>query len=200
MAKRYNHSIPEQGFTIEQSGDEAAGIHLICESGSAEIHIEWEGQSTEIFVLPARRQWTSLPLLRTGLKRVRVLPDPANSTPLPVVSYDIGANAGTLTMGAGIGDVGSVDATHPGDGSWTAAPNAGAEDTVTFTFTVTGFTVYVQTAAVEIRTSFDGGTNHTGWIVLSPGVHVFDEWSATEIEVREDVDDAGAEYQVVGVA
>jgi hypothetical protein len=90
------------------------------------------------------------------------------------------------------------DAT-PGDGTWAAAPNEGAEDTYSPPFTAASFTVKVQTAAVEIRVSSDGGANFGLWIVLEPGSHSFD-LDATDIEIREDVDDAGAEYQIVAFA
>lgn len=100
---------------------------------------------------------------------------------------------------AGGGSGNSLYDATPGDGTWNAAPNAGAEDTYSPPFLVSSFSVLVQTAPVEIRVSSDGGANYGLWIVLAVGAHSF-ELDATDIQVREDVDDAGAEYQIVSFA
>lgn len=112
-----------------------------------------------------------------------------------VVTADLAGNA--LAGGAG-GDVSSYDAT-PGDGSYAAAPNTGAEDTFTPAGTATDVTVYTKTAAIEVRFSFDSGASYGGWIVLEPGVHSFPGFAATNVQIREDVDDGGGEYQVLAV-
>lgn len=102
-----------------------------------------------------------------------------------------------LAAGAGSGN--SLYDAEPGDGTWSDAPNAGAEAQVTPPFTAKSFTVLVQTAPIEFQISSDGGANYGDWIVLSAGVFSFD-LSMTDVRVREDVDNGGAEYQIVSFA
>jgi hypothetical protein len=197
--KGFNTPISTDGLKLEFSGEEQTAISVLVESGSTLIKVTHVDSFVE-FVLPARRSYSTIALgTQLGLKSVEILPDPDNATPAPVVSYDIGVNPGVLTFGGVAGEIAQVDATNPGDGTWAAAPDAASVDEIELAFTAKGFTLYVQTASVEFRASFDGGTTFTGFIVLNPGIHSFDEWAATDLEIREDVDAGGGEYQLVAV-
>ncbi|MCK9485584.1 MAG: hypothetical protein M0R73_02620 [Dehalococcoidia bacterium] len=88
------------------------------------------------------------------------------------------------------------DAT-PGDRTWAAAPAAGAPDTYSPPFTLSSFAILVQTAAVSVRVSSDGGGNYGPWVVLQPGTHSF-ELDATDIQIEQHT--AGAEYQIAAFA
>ena len=112
-----------------------------------------------------------------------------------VTTEDLDGSA--LSGGSG-GDTSAYDATSA-DGALIAAPNAATPDTFTPAFTTGGFTVYVEVAAVNIRISFDSGSNYGDWIRLLAGIHGYDGFSATNIQIREAVDDAGAQYQIVAV-
>lgn len=88
------------------------------------------------------------------------------------------------------------DAT-PGDKTWATAPAAGTPDTYSPPFTVSSFAVLVQTAAVSVRVSSDGGANYGPWMVLPPGSWAYD-LDATDIQVEEH--GSGAEYQIAAFA
>ncbi len=126
---------------------------------------------------------------------VVTITDIPSSGPIAFVEAEDLAAAALPSGGAGGNSL--YDAS-PGDGSWAAAPNAGAEATVTPPFTASSFTVLVRAAAVEVRISSDGAT-YGDWVVLDPGSHAFELIMET-IQVREDVDNGGAEYQVVSFA
>lgn len=196
--RQYNHSLGSDGIMLEMSGDELSGITIAVESGYVEVTIEYTEGADGAFVIPPRRTWTTLPGLRLGLQRVVMRTDPRNPTPTAVVSYDVGPNAGLLSLGGTSGEIGFSNAT-PGDGTWAAAPNSGAEDSIDFGFVPSGFTIYVKTASIEMRPSFDGGNSFLGWTVLEPGIHTFNDWAATNVEIREDVNGGGGQYQVLAV-
>lgn len=102
--------------------------------------------------------------------------------------------AAALPSGPGGGNA-LYDAT-PGTGAWGTAPDAAAVATYSPPFTAESWTVLVRTAAVEIRISSDDAANYGDWIVLPPGSYSF-ELSMTDVQVREDVDGGGGEYQIV---
>ena len=111
-----------------------------------------------------------------------------------VVTTDLATQA---LSGGGAGNT-LYDAT-PGDGTWAAAPDAAAPATYQAPFTASTFTVMVQTAAVDVRISSDDGANFGPWIVLPPGIYPL-EIDMTDVQVREDVDAGGAEYQIIAFA
>jgi len=107
-------------------------------------------------------------------------------------------DGGTLSSGL-TGPISNYDA-YPGDGSWAAAPDSGSEDVYTPPFKPSNFSVSCRSFAVEIRVAFDSVPTYLDWIVLEPGVHGFDGWGITSLQIREDVNGAGAEYQIVAEA
>lgn len=109
-----------------------------------------------------------------------------------VVTTDLAA---APLAGGGAGN--SLYHAEPGDKTWNTAPTAGSPDTIQIPFTASSFTVMVQTAAVSVRVSSDGGANFGGWMVLGPGSWSFD-LDATDLEIEEQ--GAGAEYQLFAFA
>lgn len=107
-------------------------------------------------------------------------------------------DGGTLA-GGGVGPVTNYDA-DPGDGTWKAAPNVGAEDTYTPPFRVTQITLLVRSFSIEVQFAFDDVPTYGDWIILEPGAFAFEGWSPTSVQIREETDDAGAEYQIVAEA
>jgi len=133
--------------------------------------------------------------MRLGISRLRLSPDAAHPSDPPVVTYDVGPEAGSVNLGGLAGETSLYEAT-PGDGTWTAAPAAASADTFTPSFPVAGFTMFVKTAEVSIRCSFDGGSTFSEWMTLLPGVTAFDQWAVSDIEIRAAVDGNGGEYQI----